>query len=145
MMIGFRLALAAFLFGFSLGGSVEAQDCPGGQCSTAASYAARMNAGRFFRHDRTWAGAEVIYRSSGQASEAEAQAAWMRSPAHRRFLVSGAIQDIACVGGVCVGRSVQAVQANIAAPFMQGVSSGLKSINHRAPLKRIRNHFSRCR
>lgn len=143
-MIDLRLMIAALVFGWSLGGSGYAQDCANGQCGTASAYAARMNAGGFFRHDRAWGGAEVIYRSSGQATEAEARQWWMNSPPHRRLLVSGAIQDVACVGGVCVGRSVQAVQNAVVQPFMQGVQNGLNATRHRAPLRKIRN-LIRCR
>jgi hypothetical protein len=138
------ILLALLLFA-GCSSAAEAQVCVDGSCGTAAGYAARMNAGRFFRHDQAWGGAEVIYRSSGTATEAEARESWMNSPPHRRLLVSGAIQDIACVGGVCVGRSVQAVQNNLTKPFMQGVQTGMSSLTHRTPLKRIRNHFNRCR
>lgn len=70
----------------------------------ARAYAARMNASGFFRHDRSFSGAEVIYRSSGVATEADARRWWLSSPAHRRLILSGAISDVACVGSVCVGR-----------------------------------------
>jgi hypothetical protein len=142
-MIRFQLVLLAFGLCCSLA-SVEAQDCSTGQCSTAAGYAATMNARGLFRHDRAWGGAEVIYQSTGTATETEARAAWMRSPAHRRLLVSGAIQDVACVGGVCVGRSLQAVQNSLTKPFMQGVRNGFGFSHHRTPLKQIRS-LIRCR
>lgn len=73
--------------------------------SSAQDYASRMNRGGFFRHDRGWGGAEVIYRSSGMATQADAMRWWMNSPPHRRLIQSGQITDIACVGNVCVGRS----------------------------------------
>lgn len=73
--------------------------------SGAYEYASRMNNGGFFRHDRNWGGAEVIYRSSGMANRADAMRWWMNSPPHRRLIMSGQITDIQCVGGVCVGRS----------------------------------------
>ena len=73
--------------------------------SGAFQYAQRMNSGGFFRHDRSFNGAEVIYRSSGTATEADAMRWWMNSPPHRRLVQSGQITDIQCVGGVCVGRS----------------------------------------
>ncbi len=95
-MKSFILALC-FLFGL-LATSAFAQ-------SSAQDYAARMNRGGFFRHDRSWGGAEVIYRSSGTATQADAMRWWMNSPPHRRLIQSGQITDIACVGGVCVGRS----------------------------------------
>lgn len=72
---------------------------------SAYDYASQMNRGGFFRHDRNWGGAEVIYRSSGAATQADAMRWWMRSPPHRRLIQSGQITDIACVGNVCVGRS----------------------------------------
>jgi len=145
-MMTFRILLAAFVVCFALlCPAAKAQDCSTGECSTASAYAARMNAGGFFRHDRSWGGAEVIYRSSGQASESEARQWWMNSPGHRKLLVSGAIQDVACVGGVCVGRSAQAVRNNLTKPFMQGARTGSQSAANRTPLKRIRNHFNRCR
>lgn len=73
--------------------------------SGAFEYANRMNSGGFFRHDRSFNGSEVIYRSSGTATEADAMRWWMNSPPHRRLVQSGQITDIQCVGGVCVGRS----------------------------------------
>lgn len=73
--------------------------------SSAQDYASRMNRGGFFRHDRSWGGAEVIYQSSGVATQADAMRWWMNSPPHRRLIQSGQITDIACVGNVCVGRS----------------------------------------
>jgi hypothetical protein len=60
------------------------------------------------------------------------------------LLLSGAIQDIACVGGVCVGRSVQAVRQNITQPLAQGIQRGVHVARHRTPLKQIRSLF-RCR
>ena len=72
---------------------------------SAYDYASRMDRGGFFRHDRSWGGAEVIYRSSGIATRADAMRWWMNSPPHRRLVQSGQITDIACVGNVCVGRS----------------------------------------
>lgn len=71
---------------------------------SAHDYASRMNSTRIFRHDSSWRGAEVIYRSSGVATESDARRWWLNSPAHRRLLLSGAITDIACVGNYCVGR-----------------------------------------
>jgi hypothetical protein len=73
--------------------------------SGAFEYAQQMNNGGFFRHDRNWGGAEVIYRSSGVATQDAAMRWWMNSPPHRRLVQSGQITDIQCVGGVCVGRS----------------------------------------
>lgn len=72
--------------------------------SSAYDYAKRMNSTRVFRHDFSWRGAEVIYYSSGVATEADARRWWMNSPPHRRLLLSGAITDIQCVGNYCVGR-----------------------------------------
>lgn len=71
----------------------------------AFEYAQQMNNSGFFRHDRGFNGAEVIYRSSGTATEADAMRWWMNSPPHRRLVQSGQITDVQCVGGVCVGRS----------------------------------------
>lgn len=95
-MKNFVLALCFLLGSFTA--SVFAQ-------SSAQDYASRMNNGGFFRHDRGWGGAEVIYRSSGMATQADAMRWWMNSPPHRRLIQSGQITDIACVGNVCVGRS----------------------------------------
>ena len=70
----------------------------------ALGYAAYLNRTGTFRHARNHGGAEVIYRSSGRANRFKARRAWMKSPAHRRLLVSGRIRSIRCVGSVCVGR-----------------------------------------
>lgn len=107
-------------------------DCPTGQCPVpsatlsgtsswtvefsppvaaaglgSAEYAQRLNRGRF-RHDPTWRGYEVIFWSSGTATEPQARAAWLRSPPHRRLLLGGKITEIACVGNACVGRGLAA-------------------------------------
>lgn len=132
------LILLALLLVVGCSSEAKAQTCLDGSCGTAAGYAARMNAGGFFRHDRSWGGAEVIYRSSGQATEAEARQWWMNSPAHRRLLVSGAIQDIACVGGVCVGRGVGSVTKTT-------IKQTVQPIRHLSPLKSIRVRLNRCR
>jgi hypothetical protein len=80
---------------------------------SASSYAVQLNSSRVFRHDSRWRGAEVIYRSSGIATEADARRWWLNSPAHRRLLLSGAITDIACVGNVCVGRGSGSVSKTV--------------------------------
>ena len=100
-------------------GTVSAQ-------SSARDFAARLNGSRFFGHDRSWSGAEVIYRSSSVATEADARRWWMSSPAHRRLLLSGAISDVACVGSVCVGRSSSSFSSSVS------VSTG-----RRGPLRRL--------
>jgi hypothetical protein len=84
---------------------VESYRSPSGLGS--AAYARFLNSGRF-RHDPRWNGYEVIYRSSGTATEAQARDAWMRSPGHRALLVGGRITEIACVGKACVGRGLAA-------------------------------------
>ncbi len=70
----------------------------------AASYAATLNETGALFHDPTFVGPEVLYQSSGPASEAAALAEWAKSPGHRRLVRSGQITEIACVGNVCVGR-----------------------------------------
>lgn len=49
-------------------------------------------------------GAEVVYRSSGTATQAAAMQSWMNSPPHRALLDAGAIRSVVCHGRVCVGR-----------------------------------------
>lgn len=75
-----------------------------GQETGARSFAASLNASRSFHHDRSFGGAEVIFRSSGVATQQQAFAAWSRSPGHARLIDAGLITDVQCVGGVCVGR-----------------------------------------
>lgn len=79
--------------------SVNAQEYYGS--SNFASYL--NNTGRF-HHANNYGGAEVIYRSSGMANESDAMRWWMNSPPHRRLIQAGMIQEIRCVGNVCVGR-----------------------------------------
>ena len=43
------------------------------QAQSAADYAAELNRTGVFRHDPRWSGAEVIYQSSGTATEADAR------------------------------------------------------------------------
>jgi len=67
-------------------------------------FAATLNASGGLFHDSSYNGAEVIYRTSGVATEDAARRSWMRSPGHRRLLLAGKISDVVCVGNVCVGR-----------------------------------------
>lgn len=80
-------------------GFVQGQESYG--TSDFASYL--NNSGRF-HHANNYGGAEVIYRSSGMANESDAMRWWMNSPPHRRLIQAGMIQEIRCVGNVCVGR-----------------------------------------
>lgn len=90
------LALAVFM---GLAGCACCQDLG------STGFAAHLNATNRFHHADGYHGAEVIYRSSGVATEQAAIAKWMRSrDGHRELLQSGAITEISCVGGVCVGR-----------------------------------------
>ena len=56
------------------------------------------------RHAAGYRGAEVVYRSSGRATEAAAMQAWSQSPGHSALINAGAIRNVVCRGGVCVGR-----------------------------------------
>lgn len=67
-------------------------------------FAATLNASGGLFHDNSYNGAEVVYRSSGVATEEAARRSWMRSPGHRRLLLAGKISNVVCVGNVCVGR-----------------------------------------
>lgn len=144
MMKLFIAILAAILFCGSACGQSTTSVCSGGNCVTvdasnqtgAYEYAVRMNQGRFFRHDPAFRGPEVIFRSSGQATEQQAHQAWMNSPPHRRLVVAGLIQDVQCVGSVCVGRGVGSAASG---------SPAAQPIRHLAPLKSIRVRLKRCR
>lgn len=142
--------VVAFLFGGVAVGQSVVSVCDGQTCVSIDSgnsmgteeYAIRLNQGRGLRHDPGWKGAEVIYRSSGVANEAEARRWWMNSPSHRRLLVSGAIQQVVCVGSVCVGRGIEAgVNASVAT--VQAGSCGVRKIAER-PIKLVRR-FRGCR
>jgi len=67
-------------------------------------FAQRMSARGGLYHDPMFRGAEVVYRSSGIATQEAAMASWMRSPPHRALVTSGKITEVSCSGGVCVGR-----------------------------------------
>ena len=67
-------------------------------------FAQRMSARGGLYHDPMFRGAEVVYRSSGIATQEAAMASWMRSPLHRSLVTSGKITEVSCSGGVCVGR-----------------------------------------
>lgn len=105
-------ALVAVLFASSM---AVAQTCGPNGCpqdeffdvgpsTGAASFAARLNDRGALFHDRAFNGPEVVYRSSQPATEADALAAWYKSPGHRQLVASGKITEIECVGHVCVGR-----------------------------------------
>jgi hypothetical protein len=68
------------------------------------AYAKVLNQSRVFRHDPNYRGAEVIFKSSGRATQADAMRAWMQSKGHRALIRAGRITEIRCVGRVCVGR-----------------------------------------
>ena len=72
--------------------------------SSTASFASALNASGSLFHDGSYVGPEVVYRSSGIATQADAMRTWRRSPPHRRLLRSGAITEVVCTGNVCVGR-----------------------------------------
>jgi hypothetical protein len=120
--------------------------CANGNCVTvdasnqtgAYEYAVRMNGNRFFRHDPAFRGPEVIFKSSGQATPEEANRWWMNSPPHRRLLSAGLIQDVQCVGSVCVGRGTGTVSTAT-------IKQTAQPIRNLAPLKSIRVRFKRCR
>ena len=71
---------------------------------TTYGFATTLNASGGLFHDNSYNGAEVVYRSSGVATEEAARRSWMRSPGHRRLLLAGKISNVVCVGNVCVGR-----------------------------------------
>ena len=70
----------------------------------SSNFASFLNNTGRFHHANNFGGAEVIYRSSGTANQADAMRWWMNSPPHRRLVQAGMIQEIRCVGNVCVGR-----------------------------------------
>jgi hypothetical protein len=120
--------------------------CENGTCVTvdasnqtgAYEYAVRMNCGGFFRHDPAFRGPEVIYKSSGQATPEQANRWWMNSPPHRRLVAGGLINDVQCVGNVCVGRGVGLVTKTT-------IKQTVQPIRHLSPLKSIRVRLNRCR
>lgn len=91
--------------------AVASAQCPGGVCplrsrgdTGAASFAATLSQSRGLFHDRSYSGAEVVFKSSGVATPEAAHAAWQNSPPHRALVNAGAITDVQCVGNSCVGR-----------------------------------------
>jgi hypothetical protein len=66
-------------------------------------FARTLNVGPL-RHAAGYRGAEVVYRSSGRATQAEAMQAWSQSPGHAALINAGKIKNVVCRGGVCVGR-----------------------------------------
>lgn len=138
------------LFGGVAAGQSVVSVCDGGTCVSVDSgdamgtkeFAIRLNQRGGLFHDRSFSGAEVIYRSSGTATEAEARRWWMNSPPHRRLLVSGAIQQVVCVGSVCVGRGISA-GVNSGVSTVQAGRCGVKKIAE-GPIKMVRR-FRGCR
>jgi hypothetical protein len=84
--------------------------CQSGACSFQSSsfgsfeYARTMQRTRVFAHDRSFRGAEVIFRSSGTATRSQAMSSWLRSRPHAALIRAGRIKEIACSGNFCVGR-----------------------------------------
>lgn len=66
-------------------------------------FAKALNVGPL-RHAAGYRGAEVVYRSSGRATQAEAMQAWSQSPGHAALINAGKIKNVVCNGRVCVGR-----------------------------------------
>lgn len=66
-------------------------------------FARALNVGPL-RHAAGYRGAEVVYRSSGRATEAAAMQAWSQSPGHAALINAGKIKNVVCNGRVCVGR-----------------------------------------
>lgn len=78
--------------------SAQAQDLG------ARQFASQLSSSRGIFHDRSFRGAEVVFKSSGVATEAEAMAWWQNSPGHASLINAGAITSIQCSGSACVGR-----------------------------------------
>ena len=97
------VSLVSFIALAGMCASAFAQD------TGAGSFAATMNASGRMYHDRSFNGPEVVYRSSGPATQDGAMAAWMRSPGHRALVSTGQITDVQCIGNVCVGRGAGTV------------------------------------
>jgi hypothetical protein len=66
-------------------------------------FARTLNVGPL-RHAAGYRGAEVVYRSSGRATQAAAMQAWSQSPGHAALINAGKIKNVVCNGRVCVGR-----------------------------------------
>lgn len=132
----FATAMASTLHGQEQCRMVDGVRVCGPLATGVREFAERLNVGRF-AHDPTYVGAEVIYQSSGPATEAAAIAAWQESPAHNDLLPE--ITEVACVGNVCVGRGpVRSVVGVATAPvrFLQRVQ----------PLRKLLGRIgSRCR
>ena len=92
-------AVAVTLVCISMSVTAYGQDSYG-----SSNFASFLNNTGRFHHANNFGGAEVIYRSSGVANQADAMRWWMNSPPHRRLIQAGMIQEIRCVGNVCVGR-----------------------------------------
>lgn len=80
----------------------------------AKEYAERLNQTGSTEHDRFFNGSEVIFKSDGIATPEAAMAAWQKSrKGHAQLVASGAITDIQCSGGVCVGRGVGTTSSTV--------------------------------
>lgn len=112
--------------------------CENGQCrlvpriaQATRNFAARLDASNTLYHDHSFVGPEVVFMSSGIATEEQAIAAWRRSPGHNALLPS--ITEIECVGNACVGRGQGVVQST--RMTVRSALSPVRLLRERKPLR----------
>lgn len=88
--------------GLLIAGLVIALSANAASADTITSFAYRMHMSGRLYHDPGYRGPEVVFRSSGRATQAQAMAAWRRSRPHAALLPR--IRTVHCYGNVCVGR-----------------------------------------
>lgn len=107
----------------------------------ALVFARKLDRSRFLYHDRYFNGPEVVFKSSGVATQEMAVAAWLKSKkGHRELLQSGAITAIRCSGSACVGRGAPLAKAAVAS--VAGVATGVARRAVR-PLRCLKNRLCR--
>jgi hypothetical protein len=144
----FSLVLAALLAIPCMG---QETICENGQCrivpriaQATRNFAARLDNASSLYHDTSFVGPEVVFMSSGVATEDQAIAAWRMSPGHNALLPS--ITEIECVGNACVGRGAGVVNsvsfgnapiARIASAAKGLAVAPIKFLREKRPLRKL--------
>lgn len=139
----FRFAFCVLFAVVTVGqGFAQEMVCENGQCrlvprlaNATRNFAAQLNQSRGLYHDTSYVGPEVVFKSSGVATEEMAIEAWQNSPPHARLLPS--ITDIQCVGNSCVGRG------QVATAVARTATAPVRMVQEKRLRKALRNVFVR--
>ncbi len=137
-----RILLSVLAVVFMCQTAMSQMVCTKDGCFGSGVLAARLNARGVLQHDTSYSGPEVLFQSSGVATEEQAIAAWQQSPGHAALLPE--ITEIDCVGGVCVGRGSPLSDRPMATAVRSFVARPLARLLKARPLARLASRVRGC-